>query len=137
MLSGSYEEKLLKSSFAVLEKNFDGVVEVFYDEFFKRYPEHEKLFSQSQAAVQKKHMVKALINLVKFAGEPTKLSMALTHVGKRHGELGVKATYYNQMIEVMLDVLGKFCGSTWNEEVRRVWHKVLLDGAKAMIIAYR
>ncbi len=137
MLQGSNEEKLLQNSFSIIEDNFSDVVDAFYEEFFRRYPEYASLFKKGYADVRKKQMARVLVNMVKYASEPQKLRASLARLGRQHGQMGVKAMYYNQMIEVLLDVLEVFCGRSWNEQVRAAWHHALLDGAKMMIIAYR
>ncbi len=137
MLLGSNEERLLQNSFSVIEDNFSDVVDAFYEEFFRRHPEYAGLFKKGNADARKKQMARALVNVVKYASEPQKLRTSLTRLGRQHGQMGVKAVYYNQMIEVMLDVLAVFCGRYWNEQVRAAWHHALLDGAKIMIMAYR
>ena len=128
--------EILEETFAKLADNGDKLVERFYMELFKRYPEVKPMFEGVDQKEQEKKLLASLALVVNNIRKPEVLGPALTKLGKNHQKYGAVAEHYTAVAETMLDVMGELAGELWTVEVKQAWTNALNTVAKAMLEAY-
>ncbi len=124
---------LLENSFALLAGEGDALVECFYEELFKRYPDVEPMFADSNMADQQKKLLAALKLVVNSLRKPEVLVDALTDLGRKHVGYGARPEHYSAVAGTMLDVMADFAGEAWTDDIREAWTDALNQVAEVMI----
>ena len=111
----------LRESFArVAAHGGDAVALHFYSDLFLRHPEVRDLFPVSMA-VQRDHLIGALVKIVAEADRADSLAPYLAHLGRAHRKFGALAAHYPAVGASLLATLEHFAGETWTPEVAQDW----------------
>jgi len=127
----------LEESFNALAPQGAELVASFYHELFKRYPEVQRLFSDTSIEEQEKKLLAMLKLIVENIRRPEKLAVELSQLGERHQAYGALPVHYDAVEEVLLLTLKKFAGGLWSDKVRRTWMSALMKIKSVMIGAYQ
>ncbi len=128
--------ELLETSFTALEPQADILVERFYEELFRQYPEVKPLFENTDQEQQEKKLLASLKLVVGSLRKPAKLKKALHEMGKRHKDYGVVEEYYPVVAKTLLGVMEELAGELWTDEVEEAWDQALNFVASTMLEAY-
>ncbi len=127
---------LLKSTFSVLQPKGLELVERFYKELFRKYPEVEDLFNDIDHKDQQKKLLSALslvVNTINSADFPVE---ALQSMGRRHQLYGAEPEHFEAVRETLLEVIRESAGDLWNNNVAKTWRKALDLVADIMLSGY-
>ena len=127
---------LIENTFNMLAPQGEQLVARFYEELFKRYPEVQSMFSGTTPEKQQAKLLAALKLVVTNLRNQDTLVNALTEMGKRHQEYGVKAEQYEAVVTTLLDVMAEFAGEAWTDTVANTWRAALDLVANTMIGGY-
>lgn len=133
---GELDIKLLEDTFAMLAPQGEKLVARFYEELFKRYPEVQSLFSGTTPKKQQAKLLAALQLVVSNLRNQDVLVNALTEMGKRHQDYGVKPEQYKIVALTLLDVMAEFAGEAWTDTVSQTWSAALDLVANTMVNGY-
>ncbi|MDH5181676.1 MAG: globin domain-containing protein, partial [Gammaproteobacteria bacterium] len=126
----------LETSFNALAPHADAMVEQFYEELFKQYPQVQPLFANTSRKKQEAKLLAALKLVVNNLRKPDVLGKALTDLGARHQSYGAVAAHYGAVAGVLLGVMKEFAGALWTPVVHDAWEKALNVIAEVMLGAY-
>jgi hemoglobin-like flavoprotein len=128
--------ELLQESFARVKPSAAEFANSFYDNLFQDYPDTQSLFSQTNMAEQRMHLVKALALVVENLRRPDVLSDALLGLGARHVNYGILPLHYPMVGGALLKTFESYLGADWTPEVRQAWvdayaaiTELMLEGA--------
>jgi len=127
---------VLEQSFAKIAPYGEAIVQSFYDELFKRYPQVRPLFRNTTRQEQQRKLLTALSLVVKSLRNPTALTDTLRKLGKRHQNYGAVEAHYEAVARTLLDVLKEFGGTAWTKKVHQAWDDALNIIAETMLDAY-
>ena len=138
-MSGTLNDKqiaILEETFAALAPQGELLVEKFYNELFKNYPEVKPMFKNVDQKEQEKKLLASLVLVVNNLRKPDALGPALEGLGKKHQGYGAVAAHYPAVAETLLNVMGEMAGDLWTDEVKQAWTTALNTVANAMLAAY-
>jgi hemoglobin-like flavoprotein len=121
----SLNVSLLEDTFSALAPKGEQIVQRFYQELFKRYPDVKPMFANVSLEDQQRKLLSALKLVINNLRNPDALENALEELGKRHKGYGAENAHYNAVIETLLDVLREAAGSQWTNEVHQAWSDAL------------
>lgn len=111
----------LRDSFAkVAAHGGDAIALHFYSDLFLRHPEVRDLFPVSMA-VQRDHLIGALVKITAEADRADTLAPFLEHLGRAHRKFGTVAEHYPAVGASLLATLEHFAGEAWTPEVAADW----------------
>ncbi len=128
--------ELLEETFAELAGSGELLVEKFYSQLFKRFPDVKPMFANVDQKEQEKKLLSGLVLVINNIRKPEALGPALASMGKRHQKYGAVAEHYPAVAETLLDVMSEFAGDLWTDEVKQAWTNALNTVATAMLEAY-
>jgi methyl-accepting chemotaxis protein len=128
--------ELVEDTFEKLAPQGETLVENFYSELFKRYPDVKPMFAHLDQKEQEKKLLSSLVLVVNNIRKPDVLGPALSAMGKRHQNYGVIAEQYPVVAEVLLSVMSELAGDLWTIEIEQAWTNALNTVATAMLEAY-
>ncbi len=133
--SPGLQVELLEQTFVALVPQGEALVKRFYEVLFERYPDVKPMFVNTTVAEQEQKLLAALQLVVDCLRKPEALTNALTHLGIKHHEYGVKPEHYTAVTETLLDVMADFAGKLWTDEVHTAWNEALKTVATTMLAA--
>ena len=116
----SLNVELLESSFKLVAPKADELADRFYDRLFREHPEVRPMFPEAMDE-QKKHLVAGLAMIVGNLRQPEKLKQALSELGLRHIDYGVKREQYPVVGQNLLATLADVAGDAWSDELEKAW----------------
>ncbi len=124
---------IINETFSLISGNGEVFVEDFYSLLFERYPSVKGLFNDMKMAAHAPKMLAALSLVVEGLNKNEFPLSALQELGERHGKYGATEELYGPVAETMLDVMARFAGEAWNDNVKAAWNEVLGLVAEAML----
>jgi methyl-accepting chemotaxis protein len=128
--------ELIEETFSKLVGNGDKLVESFYTSLFTKHPEVKPMFSNVNQKEQEKKLLSGLALVVNNLRNPDVLAPALSNLGKNHQKYGAVAEHYPVVVGILIEVMSKFAGDLWTEDVKHAWTKALNAVAESMLSAY-
>ncbi|MFD5932074.1 globin domain-containing protein [Streptomyces sp. NPDC060333] len=127
--------RILKSSFAVVERRAEHAVKYFYSHLFWHHPEVRPLFPSSPADMerQRDRLFAALTHVVTHLETET-LVPYLRDLGRDHRKFRVGPEHYAAVGTSLLAALAETSGATWTPEVEKAWaeaYQVIADAMTA------
>ncbi|MBI3776014.1 MAG: methyl-accepting chemotaxis protein, partial [Gammaproteobacteria bacterium] len=133
---GSLDIDTLEQSFAALAPRGAELVERFYNELFKRFPQVKPLFANTTPKQQQTKLLAALSLVVNNLRKPAVLNKALRELGARHKDYGAVAAHYGAVASTLLDVMKDMAGPVWTDTVAQAWSGALNAVAEKMLGGY-
>lgn len=128
------DQKLLAESLELLTPVAGEVIASFYDQLFVDHPTVRPMFPAAMEAQQDK-LLKAIIALVTHYDRPEQLVPALSAMGRRHEEYGVRIDHYSAVGVTLLATLRRFAGPAWTAEYEGAWLRAYTFAAGVMMQA--
>jgi NAD(P)H-flavin reductase/hemoglobin-like flavoprotein len=110
----------LRESFARVAMHGDELPLFFYSDLFIKHPEVRDLFPISMA-VQRGHLVDALVKIVSQVDSVDELTAFLQGLGRDHRKFGAVAEHYDAVGASLLATLQHFSGPSWTPELAADW----------------
>jgi hemoglobin-like flavoprotein len=129
-----HDHRLLQASLTLIAPVADDVISAFYDQLFQDYPQVRSMFPAVMDA-QRERLLKAIIALVTHYDQPEQLMPALTAMGRRHGDYGVRPEHFDAVGATLLATLSSFAGTAWTPEVETAWIRAYTFAAETMMSA--
>ncbi|MEP7022448.1 MAG: globin domain-containing protein [Actinomycetota bacterium] len=110
----------LRESFTQVAMHGDELPLFFYSDLFIKHPEVRDLFPISMA-VQRGHLVDALVKIVSQVDSVNELTTFLQALGRDHRKFGAAAAHYDAVGDSLLTTLEHFSGPAWTPELAADW----------------
>ena len=117
---GTLDIVRLRESFARVATHGDEVPLFFYSDLFIKHPEVRELFPVSMA-VQRAHLVDALVKIVSQVDNADDLTAFLQGLGRDHRKFGAVTEHYAAVGASLLATLEHFSGPAWTPELAADW----------------
>jgi hemoglobin-like flavoprotein len=134
--------ELLESSFQAIASCGEAFVTAFYERLFTRFPQTRAFFAATDMLEQRKKLLGALALVIQNIRKPEVLTSALTGLGQRHVNYGVRPEHYPIVGAVLLETFADFLGERWTPAYHDAWAEayeaicaIMLDGASEPIPA--
>ncbi|MFD7083976.1 globin domain-containing protein [Streptomyces sp. NPDC059918] len=126
--------RILKSSFAVVERRAEHAVKYFYSHLFWHNPGIRELFPASPADMerQRDRLFTALTHVVARLGEESLLPY-LHDLGRDHRKFRAGPEHYAALGTSLLASLARTCGEAWTPTVEKAWSEAYQVIADAMM----
>ena len=125
---------LLAESLGLLEPVAGEVVSSFYEQLFVEFPEVRPMFPADMSG-QPEKLLKAIIALVTHYERPEALLPALTAMGRRHADYGVRIDHYSAVGLTLLATLRRFAADAWTPAYEGAWLRAYTFTAGVMMQA--
>lgn len=128
--------ELLESSFQAIAQCGEAFVTAFYERLFTRFPQTRAFFASTDMKEQRKKLLGALALVIQNIRKPEVLTSALTGLGQRHVNYGVRPEHYPIVGAVLLETFADFLGERWTPAYHDAWVEayeaicaIMLEGA--------
>ncbi|HUG60568.1 MAG TPA: globin family protein [Methylomirabilota bacterium] len=126
----------IRRSWALVARDADGAMDLFYRRLFEIAPETRKFFAVTDMAAQKRKLAASLGLVVKSADALAYVVRPLRDLGRRHVDYGVSERHYAPVGAALIATLEEGLGADFNDLTRRAWSEayaivvgVMLEGA--------
>lgn len=138
------QKKIVQSTWATLRKNPVATGTTIMSALFKKHPEYQELFpafkdvpleelpANKRFQAHSGSVVTALNNIIDSLNDPGLLEANLLTLGERHGQRGQTKQQFENLKQVLVDVLREALGSKFTADAAEAWSKTL-DAAYAHI----
>ena len=123
---------LLAESLELIAPVADELVASFYDQLFVDYPEVRPMFPANLAG-QREKLLTAIVELVTNYERPEALLPALTALGRRHDDFGVRIDHYSAVGLTLLATLRRFAADAWTPAYEGAWLRAYTFAAGVMM----
>ncbi|KAG6803880.1 globin 1 [Apis mellifera caucasica] len=131
------QKKLVQNTWAVVRKDEVASGIAVMTAFFKKYPEYQRYFTAfmdtplNELPANKRFqahcagVITALNNVIDFLHDPGLMEASLIGLVERHKKRGQTKEEFQNLKEVMLEVLRQALGKQYTPEVAEAWNKTL------------
>lgn len=119
-----YEINLIQDSYSALGQQIPDVIADLYPTYFSRYPEYAKYFEETDFEVQRQGVKEFFKVAIPNLNEPDFLEQTVDRLARVHQEYDIPAEAYEDMGKVFLDLLEKYAGEIWDDELAGAWLKL-------------
>ncbi len=114
------QEELVRSTFALLEKQEDRVANLLYQELFRLEPKAKALFPGDLQEQQKK-LMRMLRVAVEHIGNHKELQPMLYNLGMIHHSYGIEPHHFVSFGEALIFSLRTILKDKFNREIEESW----------------
>jgi NAD(P)H-flavin reductase len=123
--------RLVRESFAHVEKHETEMAQYFYGMLFALDPATREMFPANME-VQRSRLFRAVSHIVKLVDSPEELTPFLHQLGRDHRKFGVVAKEYDSLGIALLAAVKRYAGEAWTPEVEMAWAEAYAVAASAM-----
>src|SRR5574338_1474721 len=116
-------KRLVQQSWESISREHDRVVEAFYDRLFEIDPVARSLFARTNMVSQRAKFIEMLGEIVRNLDLPGDFIPAISALGRRHVDYGVREIDYDRVREALFAALEATLGATFTDEVRDAWEE--------------
>jgi len=116
-------KKLVVASWESIVRQHDRVAIAFYDRLFEIDPAARVMFAKTDMTAQRAKFLEMLGEIVRNLDYPKELIPALSALGKRHVDYGVRDVDYDRVREALFAALGAEVGEAFAGDVREAWEE--------------
>jgi len=128
------ESELLKG-YDLIAGEMDEVLECFYNELFRQYPDIKLLFKNTTERLQAIKFAAAIKLLIDNVNEESVLRDILLAMGVAHQGYGVLPEHYPVVVDVLMSSFKKKVGRSWTKAVAAAWTALLTGVVEIMSAA--
>ncbi|WTW98025.1 FAD-binding oxidoreductase [Streptomycetaceae bacterium NBC_01309] len=114
------DPRVLRHSFAIVERRADRMAKYFYAHLFREHPGVRSLFPDDMAD-QRDRLFGALTAAVAHVDEPDVLVPFLRGLGADHRRFGAVAAHYPAVGDSLVATIRFFSGDAWSAEIEGAW----------------
>lgn len=122
----------ISDSVELILSNESLVLEGFYSELFRRYPEFEPYFTDAHLGRQTAMLTMALVSVKQYPDMRGSAQSYLQAIGAKHRGKGIPVEMYPEFIEVLIEKVGEFHGDQWSDDLETEWTEALNFAAATM-----
>jgi hemoglobin-like flavoprotein len=126
---------IVESTVAALGPQMDDVAAAFYARLFELDPATVAMFADP--ADQRVKFAATLAHIVTSIRRHDHFAAAAEELGRRHGEIGVRAAHYRVGGIALLESLASRIGAAWTPEVEAAWRLAYELTVELMLTAGR
>jgi NAD(P)H-flavin reductase len=127
----SYIARIVRESFALVEKREADMAQYFYGMLFALDPPTREMFPANME-VQRSRLFQAVSHIVKLVDSPGELMPFLQQLGRDHRKFGVVSQHYDSLGIALLAAVKRYAGEVWTSEVEMAWAEAYAIMASAM-----
>ena len=116
-------KRLVQNSWESIIRDHDRVAAAFYDRLFEIDVPARAMFSKVDMNEQRAKFLVMLGEIVRHLDLPENLIPALSALGRRHREYGVRPVDYDRVREALFGAIAAELGDGFTEEVREAWEE--------------
>ena len=116
-------KRLIQSSWQSILNDQDRVAAAFYDRLFEIDVPARAMFAKVDMNEQRAKFLVMMGEIVRHLDLPENLIPALSALGRRHREYGVRPIDYDRVREALFGALGAQMGDGFTEELREAWEE--------------
>src|SRR5947209_14485020 len=116
----TFDPRLIKQSFALVEDRANEVAGHFYALLFLENPGLRDMFPPMMD-VQRDRLMATVARVVHQAHEPQSLIEYLRQIGRDHRKYGVRPQHYDTMARCFLRAMRYFAGDAWTPQTDAAW----------------
>ena len=125
-------KRLVLESWEAISHEHDRIVSAFYDRLFEIDPVARSLFSKTNMVSQRAKFIEMLGAIVRNLDLPGDLIPAVSALGRRHVDYGVRDVDYDRVREALFSALEATLGATFTDELRDSWEEAYALTASVM-----
>ena len=125
-------KRLVLESWEAIGRNHDRVAVAFYERLFEIDTGARSLFAKTDMVAQRGKFVQMLGDIVRNLDLPRELIPAVSALGRRHVEYGVRDADYDRVREALFAALAAEFGAGFTDEVRDAWEEAYALTAAVM-----
>jgi hemoglobin-like flavoprotein len=123
----------LETSFDLVARRGDELMEAFYTRLFEAAPAVKPLFADTDLPRQKTMLLGTLVLLRKSLRDLDTIVPKLRELGARHVAYGAQPEHYPVVGEVLIAAMADIAGPAWRPEHERAWSEAVAVVAGAML----
>ena len=116
-------KRLVLESWDSVSREHDRIVSAFYDRLFEIDPVARLLFSKTNMVSQRAKFIDMLSEIVRNLDLPGDLIPAISALGRRHVDYGVREIDYDRVREALFSALETTLGDSFTDELRDAWEE--------------
>ena len=124
---------IIRTTWALVEKDADAAMTLFYSKLFDRAPQVKPLFDGIDMARQKRMLGTAIAVFVRSPGLPDSLADELRAMGRRHVGYGAEPFHYDVVGQALLATLAEGLGDAFTPEAEAAWTEAYTTIAGLML----
>jgi hemoglobin-like flavoprotein len=128
------DQHLLAESLGLLAPAARDIVASFYERLFAEHPRWRPMFPADLGG-QHDALLRAVTAIVTHYDRPERLIPALTAMGRRQEDYGVRIDHYSAVGLTLVATLRRFAGAAWNDEFEGAWLRAYTFVAGVMMQA--
>lgn len=125
-------KRLVQESWEAITRDHDRVVISFYERLFEIDSAARPMFAKTDMSAQRVKFVAMLGEIVRNLDLPETLIPALSALGRRHKDYGVRPVDYDRVREAFFSALSGELGEGLTEELRDAWEEAYALTASVM-----
>lgn len=128
----SFDPRLIRDSFALVEDRADQVAGHFYALLFLADPALRDMFPPMMDT-QRDRLMSALVRVAHQVHEPQSVVEYLRRLGREHRKYGVRPEHYDTLSRCFVAALRRFAGAGWTAPMQDAWLSALDFISRTMI----
>ena len=125
-------KRLVLESWEAIGRNHDGVAVAFYDRLFEIDAGARSLFAKTNMVAQRGKFIQMMGEIVRNLDMPRELIPAVSALGRRHVEYGVRDADYDRVREALFVAIAAELGAGFTDDVRDAWEEAYALTAAVM-----
>ena len=125
-------KRLVQNSWEAISLDHDRIAVTFYERLFEIDGPARALFAQTKMVEQRVKFVEMLGEIVRNLDIPKELIPAVSALGRRHVDYGVRDIDYDRVREALFAALASELGSAFTDELRDAWEEAYALTASVM-----
>jgi hemoglobin-like flavoprotein len=125
-------KRLVLESWEAIGRNHDGVAVAFYDRLFEIDSGARSLFAKTNMVAQRGKFIQMMGEIVRNLDMPRELIPAVSALGRRHVEYGVRDADYDRVREALFVAIAAELGAGFTDDVRDAWEEAYALTAAVM-----
>jgi hemoglobin-like flavoprotein len=125
-------KRLVQNSWEAISRDHDRIASAFYDRLFEIDAPARALFAKTNMVEQRVKFTGMLGEIVRNLDIPKELIPAVSALGRRHVDYGVRDIDYDRVREALFAALAQELGEAFNDELRDAWEEAYALTASVM-----
>jgi hemoglobin-like flavoprotein len=125
-------KRLVQDSWEGISRDHDRIASAFYERLFEVDAPARALFAKTNMVTQRVKFIEMLGEIVRNLDIPKELIPAVSALGRRHVDYGVRDIDYDRVREALFWALATELGDGFTDELRDAWEEAYALTASVM-----
>ena len=125
-------KRLVQDSWEAISGDHDRIANAFYERLFEIDAPARALFARTNMVTQRVKFIEMLGEIVRNLDIPKELIPAVSALGRRHVDYGVRDIDYDRVREALFSALATELGDGFTDELRDAWEEAYALTASVM-----